>query len=872
MSAKQKNTQLLLLVALVCMISLAIYTLALPKAPTLPFSVALSGKSTMTLGQSTLFTDVNHQDAYLYLELGANDSYIAYFHHEKGTETLVIHSTTWAETLLEDGSVPILHLIPQYVQNTQYHEISLVPMAGDGDYYVQNLKTVGEIQDISSPYNLIDFEIKLFDITISQEDYEKLAQERAQALDLGILFTDDDSFVNADILAEGEKYATDLRLKGDWTDHLQGDQWSFRVEVKGDYAIWGLQKFSLQPVATRNGIWEYLIYELYREQGGVAIRYDFADVIINGVYMGVYALEEFTEKRVLENSLQREGPIIKLNEGPLWTRFAYYNELTAPWHEYRVSSQKKTVTSETLDLYTSYAISLVNQYKAGEELAKNVFDIEKIIELSAILDLFSSNHGRIEHNLRFYYNPITARLEPLPFDEEAQPGLTDFTFYSQEESGNDLVYQLYDVLMADILSDPQNLAYSQETIRRLAQDMDNFFLRQESQIQQFTTTIQRTDPEFTMDVTELQPRIDQVIAPENFPQPDFYFAFLEESQSHCFAVTNYHPTTVFVDHLEIIGESIEETSFSVAPYETKIIHLSQERRQALLSWRTPFSQPQPFSLGISLAFTTLGHVYGDIYNETGEIHPPVQAYLENTPYVPLLDFALLTGDLRNAKEGHEFAQINALMSEISLPFFVAPGNHDLISQEYAQDYPQDEVFFQYFQDSFGYQYENQQLIFYVDIYENPETGGSFLPQEQLDMVSQALAEHPNPQNIFLAMHQLMFLDFSQLENATFQPNSLYGYGNTGENNFYSALVPLLESANCPVYVIAGDTGAFDNGMEIYYETQGQFTYVSTGVGGGARDSALEFFVFPSGDVTMRLVALGQDDPYALGQIQDYALP
>ena len=111
------------------------------------------------------------------------------------------------------------------------------------------------------------------EIEIGEDDYRKIEQKRNEAIKIGILLSEDSDNVEASIKAQGEKYKADLRLKGDWTDHLIGDQWSFRIDLKGDYCIYGLQKFSIQPPQTRNYVWEHLVYEMYREQGGVALRY-----------------------------------------------------------------------------------------------------------------------------------------------------------------------------------------------------------------------------------------------------------------------------------------------------------------------------------------------------------------------------------------------------------------------------------------------------------------------------------------------------------------------------------------------------------------------------------------------------------------------
>lgn len=479
-------------------------------------AVAMNEQNNIDFGKSIEFKFKKTYDEYISFNASVNDSFEFAFYNGDKYNKIVINSGEWA-TITQDNSKPILHLIPSYIYNEGYDRITITPIRGDDmvyfieDFEILSLKDFDDLN--KSKYNVIDFEIKQYEITIKEEDYQVILQDRKAGLDLGVLHTDDDSIVPAKIKADGETFSTDIRLKGDWTDHLSGDQWSYRVELSGDYCIYGLQKFSLQPVATRNGIWEYLIYEMYRENGGVALRYDFADVYVNGVYLGVFAVEEFMEKRVIENSLNREGPIIKYNETPMWERWSFYNKLTAPHRDYQVFSQKKTTQSENLDGYASYAITLINKFIYQNEPVENVFDVEKYIKLYSILDIFSSYHGRAEHNMRHYYNPVTARLEAIPFDEGSNIGDTELI-------NNTDIYSAQQFLIYEILT--SNDEYKQlatDTLIEFAENYDEFVTRYEKQVENFTKTIQRDDYSFTMDIWGVKPKLEQVISLKEITSP-----------------------------------------------------------------------------------------------------------------------------------------------------------------------------------------------------------------------------------------------------------------------------------------------------------------------------------------------------------------
>ena len=64
------------------------------------------------------------------------------------------------------------------------------------------------------------------------------------------------------------------------------------------------------------------------------------------------------------------------------------------------------------------ARNLLKAFQAGERSITEIFDVELWGRFFALHDLWSAPHGVLWHNLRFYYNPITALLEPVAFDSE----------------------------------------------------------------------------------------------------------------------------------------------------------------------------------------------------------------------------------------------------------------------------------------------------------------------------------------------------------------------------------------------------------------------------------------------------------------------
>ena len=69
-------------------------------------------------------------------------------------------------------------------------------------------------------YHLLNTET--ISIEIDQQAYDKLSSKRDAALQTEILLTSDDDLVAANIDYKDQQHKAQIRLKGDWTDHLAG--------------------------------------------------------------------------------------------------------------------------------------------------------------------------------------------------------------------------------------------------------------------------------------------------------------------------------------------------------------------------------------------------------------------------------------------------------------------------------------------------------------------------------------------------------------------------------------------------------------------------------------------------------------------------
>lgn len=330
-------------------------------------------------------------------------------------------------------------------------------------------------------------------ISLNEKHYNKLKTKRDKALSVGILETNDNDYVPATIAYNGKDYKAEIRLKGDWTDHLKGDKWSFRVKLKGDKTILGMRKFSIHHPKTRGYVNEWLYHKAIKSEGLIGLRYGFLEGAIHiksnnssrfiNKALGVYAIEETFDKRTIENNGRKESIILKYSENLWWDGVKKGIAVGSPsglhWWKFNKSvSYPITAFSEDNILKDSI---MHNYFKLGKNLLRNAggkiaisdaYDAKKLAMHNAILNLFGASHGNSIINLRVYYNPITSRLEPIAFDGNAGVKLKKYEHYNFAKTPKE--DSLYTDALASSLIKVSSSEYLDNLIKTHKAEISNF--------------------------------------------------------------------------------------------------------------------------------------------------------------------------------------------------------------------------------------------------------------------------------------------------------------------------------------------------------------------------------------------------------------
>lgn len=231
-----------------------------------------------------------------------------------------------------------------------------------------------------------------------------------------------------------------------------------------------------------------------------------------------------------------------------------------------------------------------------------------------------------------------------------------------------------------------------------------------------------------------------------------------------------------------------------------------------------------------LKFLVAGHIYGNPGDE--EFHPAV-TLINN---VALLrshnpDFVAFLGDTVWKPEGENFNALELLiLNPFQVPIYNAVGNHDVTKREIYQA--------RYGSTVFGFRYKNQSFIFldttlhYYDL--NPD---------QFAFIKNIIEDHIQSKDItgiHIFMHHVLFLNEEEIYGKQhLKPNEGDGVSEAFQDFLESTLYPASKSI--PIYVYAGDVGAFKPGnLSPLYKKPLDYniTFLATGLGNHQNDSIL----------------------------------
>lgn len=304
------------------------------------------------------------------------------------------------------------------------------------DFSIRNKSTTTPAHSLAAA-GLTDLDVESGSLQFSIKAKEKLMRKRSEAMTLGLLVKGEDDWVKAKLKTTSlEETKVKVRLKGDWTDHLKGDFWSFRVKMPAETSWNRMMTFSIQNPVTRGYLMEWVFHQMLEYEDILTPRYDFVKLKVDDTSARLHAYEEHFDKQIVEYKNRREGVIIKFDEDEFWNLIrkdkehnsgtTYHNNNTESQATISTFKAGKLEKNEKLMEQFTEARNLLYGFQQQQLSPDKVFDLERLAKYYAICEILKAYHSTIWHNMRYYYDPVLKRLEPIGFDGYTDTGVYDW--------------------------------------------------------------------------------------------------------------------------------------------------------------------------------------------------------------------------------------------------------------------------------------------------------------------------------------------------------------------------------------------------------------------------------------------------------------
>lgn len=261
-------------------------------------------------------------------------------------------------------------------------------------------------------------------IAVEEDDMDRLRRTVEEARARGVILPEGREEVPAVLRGPEGEFKARIRIKGKMTDHVKGDKWSFRVVAKKDGRFLGMRRFSLQHPGTRSYVNEWFFHRLCAGEDLIALKYGFIRVLLNGDDLGIYAYEEHFGPELLEHNARVKGPLFRFDPSLYWEHRLNernklrYDEPFAAYQAAAIDAFEGGALAKDPEALVRFeeAIALLEAFRRGELMASQVFDADKLALRHALLDLVGGHHSMDFSDVKFYYDPVAQRIEPVSYE------------------------------------------------------------------------------------------------------------------------------------------------------------------------------------------------------------------------------------------------------------------------------------------------------------------------------------------------------------------------------------------------------------------------------------------------------------------------
>jgi len=260
----------------------------------------------------------------------------------------------------------------------------------------------------------------------------------------------------------------------------------------------------------------------------------------------------------------------------------------------------------------------------------------------------------------------------------------------------------------------------------------------------------------------------------------------------------------------------------------------------------------------TLRFLVAGHIYGKPGDE--EFHPAL-TLLSNIALLKEIehDFMVFLGDTVWHPSEENFSDLEMfILDQMETPVFNAVGNHDVTKRDLYQDL--------YGSSVYAFNYKNHLFVFLDTTLKYYD-----LTPKQYSFILDTIKEQPsNLKAVHLLMHHVLFLNENEIYGKQIiKPNEGDGRSLGFLSFLENDLTPI--SKNVPIYIYAGDVGAFQGGnLSPFYKSipDANIHLMATGIGNNQNDSILIVESDQSGEMQIQPLSLNGKE---MNSIESYSI-
>lgn len=251
-------------------------------------------------------------------------------------------------------------------------------------------------------------------------------------------------------------------------------------------------------------------------------------------------------------------------------------------------------------------------------------------------------------------------------------------------------------------------------------------------------------------------------------------------------------------------------------------------------------------------FFVAGHVYGSHNGDYIGIYPSLKEELFYIGKYVDLEFGVFTGDVVREANTESWDAFDKDIEELTIDYHIAVGNHDMKDRGlYAKRYR--ETYYSFV--------KNNDLFIILD----SNIDGWSILNEQRTFLENELTKSGQFNNIFIFIHHVIWWDEDNVF-ADIKVNSTAG--RIGESNYWTEVEPLLKQSDRPVYIFAGDVGAFAGNPAFIMKEDENITYIASGMGGGEKDNIQLVSVGLDGNVSIDIAFIGTNSIRNVDEVEE----